>query len=187
MKRLLLACLFLLLIASPAYAHANGYKPDADRDGYVEVYKPHQYNGAFHTYMLRANRQLESSVPGAPRMRMVESLSEAEVWVHPDPSLSACFGVALMYTDPARVDELRTSPYCDPGPRFFSHEMGHVYGLPWGRVGTDPPRVSHHRCTPYWQKRSVDVGETPGDGIRGCPVRLLGFGPDDLAGLREVY
>jgi hypothetical protein len=173
-----LSALLVCLVSSSVLAHQTGYEADANHDGYVEVYRTDGFHGDWKAYRKMANKQLKRYTD-EPLIRMVSSKARAEVWVHKDRDLTGCFGTRASYFK-YKLDEVRVSPVCSNYEGLFSHEVGHVYGLPAGKIGDGTPEDNHHRCTPYWQKRAVDVGETPGDGIKGCHVKIVGFGIHDL-------
>ena len=116
---------------------------------------------------------------------MVHSKAKAELWIYKKEMEGRhCAGHSEEVPD--GLDWIATDASCpDPATRLIGHEMGHIYGLPDGPVADGTPADSHHPCAPYWQKRSVDVGDSPGDGIDGCAVRITGFGPHDLRALAD--
>jgi hypothetical protein len=179
------ALLVCLVASSSALAHQNGYEADANHDGYIQVYRTGTFHGDWKAYREKANAQLRRHTD-EPLIKMVSSKGRAELWVHKTNRLSGCYGEAHSYKSLSTVDEVMISPQCERGFKtraLFSHEVGHVYGLPAGTPGIDPPKVSHHPCTPYWQKRSVNVDarQEPGDTRHlGCPVKIVGFGIHDL-------
>lgn len=182
----LLALVWSWLVPGPALAHQLGYEADTDHDGYIEVYRSSNFYGDWKSYQRKANGQLKRHTD-EPLLRMVDSKDRAELWVHKDPSKSGCFGAAYSYLGTV-VDEVRVSPRCSKGFKMrtlLSHEVGHIYGLPAGVVGDGSPDNNHHHCTSFWQKLSVNVGETPGDGRQGCSVQMVGFGSHDLRTLAQ--
>ena len=181
----LLAVACLCLISGMAAAHDDEYSADENHNGYLEVYRSSNYHGGWHHYRVVANRKLRNHAPNEPRIRMVWRKAKAELWIHKvEMEGRHCAGHSEEV--PNGLDWIVTDASCpDPAPRLISHEMGHIYGLPDGPVGDGSLWDSHHRCTDYWQERSINVGETAGDGIPGCAVRITGFGPHDLRALRR--
>jgi len=189
------AFVLAFVLASSASAHVTGPNPDEDGDGYLEVYRASNYHGGWATYKKVANRQLRAYAPEVPRIRMVHSKARAEVWIHKaDWPNTHCSGTSK--ENPGGLDEVITDASCpDPATNLVGHEVGHIYGLADGPIywtvdgvvvrNKNPDR--HRSCTSYWQKRSVNVGETPHDGINGCRVLITGFGPRDLRELADYY
>src|SRR5215207_3963539 len=171
-----------------ASAHTNGPNPDENGNGKLEVYVSSNYHGGWETYRDRANSLLRNDAPSVPRIRMVDSKEQAELWVHKsfeDWPNSHCAGTSK--ENPGGLDEVITDSSCpDPPTKLIGHEVGHIYSLPDGPVD-GPPEDAHHECTEYWQNRTVNVGETSGDGIDGCKVLILAFGPHDLRALEAKY
>jgi hypothetical protein len=171
------------LTTAEASAHTSGYTADENGDGYLTVHKSDTYRGGWVTYKRIANSQLRASAPDQPRLRMVDDRDDAELWIVKNHVWEGCPGTSD--ENPGRADIVAVSADCSGNYiGLFSHEVGHIYGLPdgpvWGRA-----RDAHHPCTPYWQKRSVNVGETRGDGISGCAVKIAGFGGHDLNALAK--
>ncbi len=200
MTKLLTLLIFLVLLialASPASAHTSSFNPDTgpygNHNGTVEVYVSHGYHGEWRQYRIIANRKLRLHAPNVPRMVRVPTKARAEVWVH-KTTLWGCAGNSRGDADGyTGLPEVRTGYQCS-GVGMLSHEMGHMYGLPdgpiyWiidGQVVMNRSEDKHHLCTPHWQRRTVDVGETPNDGISGCNITIKGFGPHDLRALRNT-
>ena len=174
----LLAVLLACLLCAPAMAHQTSYEADANHDGLILVFKDpnsHFHNG-WNAYRQKANHQLNRHTD-EPLLRVTHNKSKAEVYLHQDKG-NGCFGYTHLYVGSYTRDDVELSAACPNGlemKRALSHEFGHVYGFPAGA-----PPDGHHPCTDYWQTRSVNVGDSPGDGITGCPVKFVGFGPHDI-------
>jgi hypothetical protein len=184
-----LSALLVCLVAGPGLAHQTGYEADANRNGYIEVYRTDNFHGDWKAYKMKANEQLRRHTD-EPLMRMVSSKAKAELWVHKSSKLSGCFGRFYSYLSRTTVDQVLVSPECPHGFKMrtvFSHEVGHIYGLPAGPPGDGTPEDDHHPCTAYWQNRSVDVAPQLNSDTknRGCSVEIVGFGSHDLETLAK--
>lgn len=166
------------VVAREAGAHNTGHLPDKNGDGVVKVFKHRSIgnlHGGWREYMVKANRQMRERMPDAPRLRRVFSTRDADVIITRQRDWKNCAG-QFNRSSLRDYHYIYVGGSCTPGPKWFSHEMGHGYG------------EQHHDCTEYWHKRTASVAQLDENGklTGGCRVAINGFGSHDIKFLQQA-
>jgi hypothetical protein len=137
----------VMLLASVAFAHGTPPTSDQNNDGTITVYKATKFGGDLGTAMNRWN-ELNGN---APKFRFVDIKADAELVVW-EKATDDCWNGMLFHTG---ADEIWLAAGCFEWIRPALHELGHSLG------------DQHHKCTSYWQARTVMVSDSG-----GCAVKL---------------
>ena len=152
----------MVMFASVAFAQGTQPTSDQNNDGTITVYKSTGFDGDLGKAMNRWN-----ALNGdAPKFRFVDSRPNAELVVW-KKATNDCWSGMQFWTD--RPDEIWLAGGCSEWIRPALHELGHSLG------------AEHHKCTSYWQRRTVMVSD-PG----GCAVKLWHPGTYDADFYRSL-
>jgi hypothetical protein len=151
----------MVMFASVAFADGTHPTSDQNNDGTITVYKSARFYGDLGLAMNRWNA-LNGS---APKFRFVDTKSNAELVVW-KKATNDCWSGMLFHTG---ADEIWLAGGCSEWIRPALHELGHSLG------------DQHHRCTSYWQARTVMVSDSA-----GCAVKLWHPGTYDAAFYRSL-
>jgi len=144
----------IVMFASVAFAHGTHPTSDQNNDGTITVYRSTKFGGDLSTAMNRWN----ALNGNAPKFRFVDIKSNAELVVWEKAS-DDCWNGMLFHTG---ADEIWLTAGCSEWIRPALHELGHSLG------------AEHHKCTSYWQRRTVMVSDPA-----GCAVKRLYPGTHD--------
>jgi hypothetical protein len=158
---LTLTLLVIFAFQAPTLANGTHITSDDNHNGEITVYSPLRYSGALGTAMNRWN----ALNGNAPKFRFVDTESNAELVVWKKSS-NDCWNGMRFWSD--KPDEIWLASGCSEWIRPALHELGHSLG------------AEHHKCTSYWQKRSVMVASP-----QGCSVTLSAPGAADRAYYRS--